>query len=65
MALDVKSVPNTTTSIPVEIKRILDPIRHNIEVRFLGKSKGSRAVTGNDLVALGLITEADLNKIED
>jgi hypothetical protein len=44
---------------------ILNPVRDIIETRFLGTSSKELAVTREDLIKLGLVTEQDLNQLDD
>ena len=69
MGREVKSIPKPSTEVEGYIARILYPIIHNIEVRFLGtqgnrSSKDELVVTRKDLKALGLATDESLNNLE-
>lgn len=50
---------------PSTIRRALEPIRDAVQRRFQGKNSGERVVTRADLIALGLATESDIEKLED
>lgn len=65
MARRLASIPRPTSLVPKPIADILGPIRDAIETRFLGRDRKERAITGSDLVKLGLATDAELQALED
>ena len=60
-----KSVPSTLSGVPAEVAKVLQPMIHNIELRFLRRNSNTRAVTRQDLIHLGLATQGDVNNLED
>ena len=60
-----KSVPSTLTAVPAEVAKILQPMIHNIELRLLRRRSNTRVVTRQDLIDLGLASQADVNNLED
>jgi len=60
-----KSVPSTLSAVPPEVAKILQPMIHNIELRFLRRNSRTRAVTRQDLIDLGLASQADVDNLED
>jgi len=59
------SIPNSTAQIPKPIGDVLNALREVIEIRFLGKRHRDSAVTVNDLIKLGLMSESDITKLEN
>lgn len=60
---ELKSIPATSAEVPTPIARILDPIRDAIERRLLSRGD-ERAVTRGDLKRMGVVTDADLSKLD-
>lgn len=65
MARRLPSIPRPTREVPKAISDILGPIRDILETRFLGKASDERAVTRDDLLKLGLVTEEQLRNLGD
>ena len=65
MARNLPQIPNPRSDIPKAIADILNPIREILNTRFLNTSSGEKAVTRDDLVALGLVTEDELDKLDN
>ncbi|MCK5920084.1 MAG: hypothetical protein KAG66_04045 [Methylococcales bacterium] len=65
MTHKLPSIPRTTSGIPKAIADVLNPIRDAIEVRFLGRNTKELVVTRNDLLKLGLVTDADLQTLDN
>lgn len=65
MARELKSIPSTLTGIAPELSRILAPIIHNMEVRFLRRSNNELVVTRQQLLDLNLVTQEQLDNLEN
>ena len=65
MARNLPPIPNPRTDIPKVIVDILNPIREILQVRFLTNASSEKSVTRADLVKLGLVTDDQLNTLDD
>lgn len=65
MGRKLPAIPLATGQIPKNIVDILNPMREAIEVRFLGTRNRESAVTAEDLIKLGVISESDLTKLDN
>jgi len=65
MARRLKSMPKNLSHMTRALQIVLDPIIHNIELRFLGKNSDERVLTRGDLKTLGIVTDDDLQKLDD
>lgn len=61
----LKSIPKPSHEVPAVLRRILEPIIDAIETRFLGRENEERVVTRGELVDLGLVTQEDLNNLDN
>ena len=65
---DRKFMPIPASSVRVTdgaLRAVLEPVRDMVQRRFQGAVKGDRAVTRNDLVELGLVTQRDIDNLKD
>ena len=65
MARNLPPIPNPRSDVPKVIADILNPIREILQVRFLTSSSSEKSVTRADLVKLGLVTDEQLNNLDD
>jgi len=60
----LKSIPKPSHDVPRAIRLVFEPIIDAIESRFLGRNNSERAMTGEDLIELGLVTREQLNQLD-
>ena len=65
MARDLPPIPRPSRDIPKVIVDIINPIREILNTRFLNNESSERAVTRADLVKLGLVTDEQLNTLDE
>ena len=65
MARKLPQIPNPRTDVPKVIADIINPIREILQVRFLTNASSEKSVTRADLVKLGLVTDEQLNTLDD
>jgi len=65
VAVKLPSIPRPTGQVPKVVADVLNPIRDALEIRFLGRNKLEKVVTRQDLVQLGLVTEQQIDELEN
>ena len=65
MARKLPAIPNPRSDIPKVLVDIINPIREILQVRFLTNESSEKSVTRADLVKLGLVTDEQLNTLDD